>query len=139
MPNNGFIIEKEWTTNAGLRAMVGITCFGEQKHHRCGYVEVPNGHIAHGKDYTDDIVADIDVHGGLTFARTKVYNHENENGWWFGYDCAHWGDGDIEPSPYGLSSNVYQAARSQEYCELECEHLATQLSALTPKESDNGN
>lgn len=77
----------------------------------CGYVGVPPGHPYHGKDYDD---VDVDVHGGLTYARecmdlaeVKKYRPEEthdsiichvpeedepEELWWLGFDCSHAGD-----------------------------------------------
>ena len=47
------VIEKEWTTKAGLRAVVrDIT-----GRHRCGYVGVPVGHPFYGLTYSDEIPA----------------------------------------------------------------------------------
>ena len=61
-----------------------------------GYVLIPKGHPAHGKDY-DDIM--VDVHGGLTFAcpakewRDQEDLTEDEKECWVvGFDTAHWGD-----------------------------------------------
>lgn len=34
----------------------------------CGYVGVAPGHPAYGRDYTDELVSGLRVHGGLTFA-----------------------------------------------------------------------
>lgn len=53
--------------------------------HRCGYVQIPEGHPWYGKHYND---LNIAVHGGITFSGSRV----NENGWWLGFDCAHSGD-----------------------------------------------
>lgn len=40
-------IERDWTTAAGLRAIVLLTRLG----HRCGYVGVPKAHPLHGAPY----------------------------------------------------------------------------------------
>lgn len=64
--------------------------------HWCGYVAVPPGHPLHGKSYDD---ADVEVHGGLTYANA-CQGHvchvpkqgEPDDVWWFGFDCAHSGD-----------------------------------------------
>jgi hypothetical protein len=65
----------------------------------CGYVGVPPGHPLHGVGDDD---ADLDVHGGLTFAGGCQQGapeghgvcHVPEPGrpadvWWLGFDCAH--------------------------------------------------
>jgi hypothetical protein len=65
----------------------------------CGYVGVPPGHPAHGRDWVD---VDVDVHGGLTFAGACDEDapeghgicHVPEPGrpadvWWLGFDCGH--------------------------------------------------
>lgn len=46
----------------------------------CGYVGVPEGHLAYGMHYED---VNADVHGGLTFS-----GYENDV-WNFGFDCSH--------------------------------------------------
>lgn len=115
-------IRKDWTTVAGLRAVVLMTRMG----HHCGYVAVPVGHPLHGVNYSapthvlqapgDDepigkrgvfsliaAAADpsrmqspelvFDVHGGLTYSDAdSKYPAENDGLWWFGYDCGHAGD-----------------------------------------------
>lgn len=128
------IAEKDWTTDAGLRAVVVIHPAG----HRCGYVGVPRGNPSHGKGY-EDIGAD--VHGGLTYSGGgKTYPVESEGLWWFGYDCAHLGD-KRDPE---LMSGAYRkmhdkglftvmsfegdTVKTLEYCVSECESLAKQLA-----------
>lgn len=51
-----YIIEKDWTTGAGFRAVVviGLRTDGT-KRHRCGYVGVPEGHFAYGKNYNEQL------------------------------------------------------------------------------------
>ena len=56
-------------------------------NHFCGYVEVPKNHALYGKNWNDDIINDINVHGGIT------YNRLSDNDTWrFGWDSAHVGD-----------------------------------------------
>ena len=43
-------VEKDWTTKAGLRAV----CVWYDGH-RCGYVEVPEGHLLFDVEYGDDV------------------------------------------------------------------------------------
>ena len=44
-----YSVEKDWTTEAGLRAVVIAD------RHRCGYVGVPKGSVLFGKGYNDEI------------------------------------------------------------------------------------
>jgi hypothetical protein len=127
-------VEKDWTTQAGLRAVVVVQDHGN----RCGYVAVPEGHAMHGKDYDE---VDVTVHGGLTFADgTDTYPVVAEGLWWFGYDCAHYGDSrdpELMTPEYqkmydkGLFSFFGEGTvRSLGYCVSECESLATQLKDM---------
>jgi hypothetical protein len=59
----------------------------------CGYVGVPPGHPAHGKEYDD---VEVDVHGGLTYAQAcagcvchVARPGESDALHWFGFDCCH--------------------------------------------------
>ena len=118
--------EKEWTTRAGLKAVVIAHDMG----HRCGYVGVPEDHPWHGKGYDD---VDLDVHGGLTYADAR------DDLWWFGYDCAHLGDA-ADPD---LMSDKYKTfswsraltfggdtIKTLDFCVNECESMAAQLGAV---------
>lgn len=117
--------EKEWTTEAGLKAIVIATPMG----HRCGYVSVPAEHPLCGKHYND--VA-VEVHGGLT------YSDERDGLWWFGYDCAHLGDAkDIELMDDGYKKAYINwpllnegTIRTLGFCVAECEALAKQLGEM---------
>ena len=132
-----FTVEKDWITEAGLRAVVIMGSMG----FRCGYVGVPTGNRLHGVDYDDARQHNgdwIEVHGGLTFADGKSTYPVVSDLWFFGYDCGHLGDGRSEeyvaeqmvrypeqPFMWGDDDGVF---RSLEYCESECESLARQLS-----------
>lgn len=118
-------VEKEWTTRAGLKAVVIAHDMG----HRCGYVSVPAEHPLHGKDYNE---VDLDVHGGVTYAGMR------DDLWWFGYDCAHLGDA-RDPE---LMSDEYKnvllgrklnfdgdTIKTLDFCVNECESMAAQLNA----------
>ena len=131
-------VEKDWTTKAGLRAVIvkqpgyeeplepfdGDLLGGTIKAGwYCGYVAVPEDHPVYGKDYDD---VPVDVHGGLTFAERsddKYPVKTKENLWWFGYDCAHSGD-DIQNEDLIYNIN-------------ECESLASQLTSIKPKQISN--
>lgn len=66
-----------------------------------GYVAVPQNHPLWGKDYDDEELWNIDVHGGLTysdswrdqFPNAELLDGEVPKGYWiFGFDTAHYGD-----------------------------------------------
>lgn len=50
----------------------------------CGYVELPESHTLYDVEgeYSDDRIIDLDVHGGITWAKDHI----------LGFDCMHWGD-----------------------------------------------
>lgn len=88
----------------------------------------------------------FDVHGGITYAGGQNYPVESDL-WWFGFDCAHCGDGKdldkaleygiIDADYYNRISEIdrqfptYGVVRSLEYCGDECKNLARQLSKIT--------
>lgn len=132
-------IEKDWTTKAGLRAI----CVLNRGTHRCGYVCVPKDHILNGIRYNQAIPEspiepgaysaptpelELNVHGGLTYSGSGHPTPGND--WWFGFDCAHAGDGIILPTYNPFRDETFgrgDPVRSQEYVESECESLAQQL------------
>jgi len=82
----------------------GMPCLIVRNHlgALCGYAGVAPGHPLHGFNYDD---ADLDVHGGLTYADRCQPTTDEAHGichvpepgtphdvWWFGFDCAHSGD-----------------------------------------------
>lgn len=87
-----YVVESDFEYK-GLRCVTIFSMNGW----RCGYVGVPKGHKFYGKDYCDieRLLNYGDCHGGLTYSS----NQENSeypvesNLWWFGFDCAHFGDG----------------------------------------------
>lgn len=126
------ITEKAWVTQAGLPARVQIMPMG----HRCGYVGVSK-EVFEGKGYDD---LDIEVHGGLTYAR------DEEDGLrWYGFDCAHLGDArDVnlmdaehkemyEKYHMGFNDGT-DTIKSLDYCINECESMANQLKQLETAE-----
>lgn len=95
LPVTPYKVEREWK-HAGLSCAVVLA---REVGHRCGYVRVPPGHPLHGKFYDSP---DLDVHGGLTFAEIEpCTEHEDGQGYWFGFDCAHSGDAsyDVNATP----------------------------------------
>ncbi|MGE8691120.1 MAG: hypothetical protein ACN6PJ_28510 [Achromobacter sp.] len=145
-------VEKDWTTEAGLRAVV----IWVRDSHRCGYVGVPAGHPLFGIRYSQPCVALMrpaegetigkrsplallcaagdehrmqspevvfDVHGGITYSNGTADYPAPSALWWFGFDCAHSGD-----RSHGGSTGVM---RDLPYCVDECESLASQIVAKT--------
>jgi hypothetical protein len=140
LPVKPYKVEREWE-HAGLSCAVVLA---REAQHRCGYVRVPPSHPLFGKGYDD---ADVDVHGGLTFAKLEpCTEHPDGQGWWFGFDCAHAGDASTDPNVD--LSDLGEEARSilaiyrsypqdgewrehywlQEEVERETERLAEQLA-----------
>lgn len=136
-------IEKDWITEAGLRAVVLAMEMG----HRCGYVGVPLAHPHYGRDYSDSGLYDIRVHGGLTYAGQSISVPVDEANplHWFGFDCAHFMDAKdtsimgpeyvkiyaMYPRPFDEEAVVRDLA----FCERECESLAKQLGGLAYESS----
>jgi hypothetical protein len=84
--------------------------------YHCGYVKILPGHPWHGKDY-DDLLGDVQVHGGLTFAAADVPCDAAgaDNGWWLGFDYMHAFDARDLP---------------MQYVEDECRSLCEQAAAV---------
>ncbi len=60
----------------------------------------------------------ISIHGGMTYA---AKDHSDDH-WWFGFDCAHYGDGRREGDD-GWKDEAFAAA--------ECRRLADQLAIFS--------
>lgn len=73
----------------------------------------------------------FDVHGGLTYSTGAPQDNDypvssSPQLFWYGFDCAHYGDGKIEGD-----DRLFQGpARSLAYVSDECERLAEQLAAF---------
>lgn len=112
--------------------------------HRCGYVDV--SHTKFNNINYMDIETLFDVHGGLTYSSKHLYGFED--GWWIGFDCAHYMDApdyaslcmligkqgnkeDMERvlNSYKFSLPFYKddIIRTQEYVEEELIHLVDQI------------
>ena len=127
----GYEIEKDWITNAGLRAVVIMAKHktGEERH-RCGYVGLdPDHHLYKIKYEAQELP--LHVHGGVTYSGGGDDYPVESDLWWLGFDCAHWGDYSKpaktllnKHSGLFLEEGIF---RSLEYCIDECEALAKQL------------
>jgi hypothetical protein len=115
--------KKKETELVGKRGIIDLFCYDDENP-RVGII--------------------FDVHGGITYADggKKSKYPLNSDLWWFGFDCAHAGDGkDITimsakqlewetefNTKYGYRWNQFDGIpRTLEYCVEECESLAKQL------------
>lgn len=125
----------------------------------CGYAGVAKDHPAHGMGYMQCVygadgnervlptgkqaIYDITVHGGLTFADGCSHGDEAtsichipepgqpDDVWWFGFDCAHYGD--LTPEVlhrYPNPSYNHGTYRDLNYVKDQVEKLAVQLKAI---------
>jgi hypothetical protein len=115
----------------------------------CGYVAVEEGHPWYEQGY-DDVLDDVEVHGGLTYARDKVRLATGVEGrlWWLGFDCGHCGDlCPGYPGVLGALNAFGDVYRDRAYVVEQVEHLARQalranfdvaarelIALLTPKD-----
>lgn len=102
---NWYLI-KEWVTKAGLRARVQKCVWNidvSMHNHYTGYVQIPEGKSFKSFD-------EISMHGGLTFEGEI----EGREGYWIGFDMAHYGDENIPDQ--------------EQYAEKECEKIAKQTT-----------
>ena len=120
------ILEKEG--NERLLEIDGYDCKilrvrMEYSGHLCGYVKIPETHQLYNLDY-DEI--DVDVHGGLT------YSSEEKDGYWLGFDCAHYDD--VTPCVVGsfLYLDMFNEGtyKDMKYVEKELMRLVRQIKAL---------
>lgn len=149
---------KEWTDeDTGFKCAIRRGPVGAW----CGYVGVPTDHPAFGLSYNgpegiwdlddntkwwrkhvnrlpDYWIYDINVHGGLTYA--KEGKDSKDRTYWFGFDCAHAGDicpkldAIIERPPPYSHGDVY---RDIDYVTEQVKSLAKQLAAIPCKEKNS--
>lgn len=119
-------IVKHWKTKSGLDAVILLM----RDSYHCGYVEAPEKLV--NQDYDQEVIHDIDVHGGVTYSGTLS---ELDNKWVFGYDCAHYGDKSFSSDFVWEEGEVRDAKFCMEQCELLAEQLVEinnmQLKPLT--------
>lgn len=132
LPVKPFKVEREWEFS-GLKCAVVMN---REHGHRCGYVRVPPDHPSHGKPYED---MDVSVHGGLTFAGIEPCAHDDGQGFWFGFDCAHYQDASYEPGyePNCIRDLVIPGEHwwTEDEVAREAEYLALQLASLKAQPS----
>lgn len=95
------IVEKEFYYK-GYKCVVIFNKMG----FRCGYVGVQPEHPWWGKNYDEYGPEEIQCHWGLTYSGHGE-NFSNDNLWYFGFDCGHYGDGTeiSKAKEYGLVDN----------------------------------
>ena len=146
--NNRYIVEKDFT-HKGFKCLVIFHRMG----HRCGYVAVNKNHPLYGLGYDEDSVIELNVHGGFTYAENHIPCLGECDYWWFGFDCAHYGDVNdwdraIELFPEDTESYLsnkqldelfgkFGTVKSLEYVEAECKKLADQLSEWRREEEND--
>lgn len=103
----------------------------------CGYVGVSKGHPYFEVDYDD---CAIDVHGGLTFAGKcqhsehgichTVEEGEDDDIWWLGFDCGHYGDilPCWNPGDYLMKNFEEATYKTFDWVKEETTRLAKQLA-----------
>jgi len=109
--------------------------------HLNGYVGITKTHPFFNKGQSNQIVMELSiesllaVHGGITFADNTI--SKDKNIWWFGFDCAHYGDfcpgmeANLHTSPGAKTSwHRPENYRNIEYVKKEVESLAKQLKAF---------
>ena len=101
-----------------------------------GYASVPADSVLDGKNYNywkdDDKLSDIEkqindinVHGGLTFARYGYWT-DDKSKYYFGFDCSHSGDLTKQTIDFDFDT-IY---RDKEYVISEVKSLAEQLNKI---------
>jgi len=133
LPVKPYRLEREWK-HAGLSCAITLT---RDHGHRCGYVRLPPGHPAHGKDFeTVPEEVDANVHGGITFTELEpCTDHDDGQGWWLGFDFAHSFDAHDEPGFEPDYLRGYRELSGGHYwteaeVAAECERLAEQLAEM---------
>ena len=87
--------------------------------HLCGYVGITKPSPLYGIDYCE-LYEDVSIHGGLTYSGKM----SDSDKWWFGFDCAHYGD---RLPLYSDGTGVY---RDMDYVKNVVENLVEQLIKL---------
>lgn len=103
----------------------------QEDGHWCGYVGVAKDHALYGKGY-DDIGIDLEAHRGINYASAcsglvchSVEPGEDDDVWWFGFDCGHYND--YQPAGYAREFTSPSGYKTLDYVRDECRRLAQQL------------
>ena len=129
--------KKQWRDKAtGLMCLIHRGPSGAL----CGYVGIPEAHPLYGKDYE---VPDVVVHGGLTYADKCMQTDDPAKGichipddgehvdlWWFGFDCAHFGDVCPAYKQFNNMSHEGEAYKTIAYVQRQVTDLAKQFNNM---------
>ena len=110
--------------------------FQDTMGHRCGYVGIPEGFVAYGREWDDYM---IDCHGGITFS--EECDRLGPDLWWIGFDCNHndgididairkyFGDKEAEQRKTwpDYERRQHFHAYTLEECVEECKHIIDQV------------
>lgn len=112
---------------------------------RCGYVGLPKENKYYGKTYG---TIPVKCHWGLTYGRPYLSEQPNENTWWIGFDCGHYGDAyDYEKAiEYFGDSEMYEILKEEnvalhgtvktlDFAILECKEIVEQLIELEGRQN----
>ena len=84
--------------------------------YRCGYVGVPYSHKLAKKRVVD--LGYLNCHGGVTYAEPSLYDCNDDNTWWIGFNCAHCFDGydvDAAKQYFGDDPDFKKSFHTMEY------------------------
>lgn len=105
----------------------------------CGYVGIPPTHPYYGKDWTNNELSCIQVHGKITFSKASQQSDDpkavcqqllpiTDNYWWVGFDCTH--NEDISPIIVNILNYRDATYKNLEFVKNQVEYLAQQLNTL---------
>lgn len=94
--------------------------------HLCGYVILDEDNKLYGKDYEEEVVENLEVHGGITF--TEPIKEEK---WMIGFDCAHYDD--VCPETVALWGSDSGTYKDMWFVKSELIKLVDQIDHLDAK------
>lgn len=82
-----------------------------------GYVKIPD-------DISDEVIENLDCHGGITYDKRLGYNQEH----WIGFDCAQIFD--FKPGVDTVADMRFKVYKDMRYVENELKKLTKQLKEI---------
>lgn len=103
----------------------------------CGYVGVREDCMLYGALYDDSALSSVSVHGGITWS-SKLPDalKEDEDVWWFGFDCAH--AYDLMPAFQDFGGRVFSSEavyRDVFYVSEQVRDLSEQIARIAAKQT----